>query len=106
MQETILTHAVITSATNSVETYRTSAAALLEQLDGIVNALTANNFNGDASVGYKVFYDQKVRPAIANLTDAQSSLMVSIKSMLEGIEAQMLNTTDPQLGEYNKNPEA
>ena len=73
----------------------------------IISTLTASNFNGDASDGYKVFYTQKVVPALTeNLTAPQNSLMASLKDMLTGIETQLLDTVDPQLGENNKNPGA
>lgn len=103
----ILTHAIISNATEKVDAYMTSVNGIYEELNGIISALTASNFNGDASDGYKVFYTQKVVPAITeNLSAPQSSLMASLKDMLAGIETQLLDTVDPQLGENNKNPGA
>lgn len=103
----ILTHAIIASAIEKVDAYTTSANSLYDELNGIINALTATNFNGDASDGYKVFYNEKVVPAVTqNLTDPTSSLMASIKNMLESIQTQLLDTVDPQLGDNNKNPGA
>lgn len=103
----ILTHAVISSATEKVDTYVTSVNGIYDELNGIISTLTASNFNGDASDGYKVFYTQKVVPALTeNLTAPQNSLMASLKDMLTGIETQLLDTVDPQLGENNKNPGA
>lgn len=103
----ILTHAIISSATEKVDTYMTSVNGIYEELNGIISTLTASNFNGDASDGYKVFYTQKVVPALTeNLTAPQNSLMASLKDMLTGIETQLLDTVDPQLGENNKNPGA
>lgn len=102
---TILTSAIITSAKDSVDTYVTTVSNLSNQLDGIMKTLTSTNFTGDASVGYNEFYTQKVVPAInANLTDPGNSLTASIKSMLENIQQQLLNTVDPQLGDNNRNP--
>ncbi len=104
---TILTHATIASAIEKVDSYTVSANGLFEELSGIINTLTATNFNGDASDGYKVFFAEKVVPALTqNLTDPSSSLMASIKSMLESIQTQLLDTVDPQLGDNNKNPSA
>jgi hypothetical protein len=103
----ILTHAIISSATEKVDTYVTSVNGIYDELNGIISTLTASNFNGDASDGYKVFYTQKVVPALTeNLTAPQNSLMASLKDMLTGIETQLLDTVDPQLGENNKNPGA
>lgn len=103
----ILTHATIASATEKVDTYIASANALFEELSGVISTLTATNFNGDASDGYKVFFTEKVVPALTqNLTDPSSSLMASIKGMLESIQTQLLDTVDPQLGDNNKNPGA
>lgn len=103
----ILTHAIISNATEKVDAYMTSVNGIYEELNGIISALTASNFNGDASDGYKVFYTQKVVPAITeNLSAPQGSLMASLKDMLTGIKTQLLDTVDPQLGENNKNPGA
>ena len=101
----ILTHAIIASATEKVDTYVTTANGLYEELQGVVTNLTSANFNGDASDGYKVFFTEKVTPALTeNLTAPGSSLMASIKSILETIQNQLLDTVDPQLGETNQNP--
>ena len=102
---TILTSAIIEGAKGSVDTYVSTIEALNSELEGIINALTANDFNGDASVGYKEFYTKTVVPAVTdNLTQQGNSLTASIKSMLDNIQQQLLNTVDPQLGENNKNP--
>lgn len=101
----ILTHAIITSATEKVDAYVTTANGLYDELSGIISTLTASNFNGDASDGYKAFFTEKVIPALTeNLTDPSSSLTASIKSILESIQTQLLDTVDPELGENNKNP--
>lgn len=103
----ILTHAIITSATEKVDTYVTTANGLFEELSGVIANLTSTNFTGDASDGYKFFYTEKVVPALTeNLTDPASSLTASIKSMLDSIKTQLLDTVDPNLGDNNKNPGA
>lgn len=102
---TILTGAIVENAKSSVDTYVATIGGLNDQLESIINTLTGSNFNGDASLGYKDFYTNSVLPAITeNLTDQSSSLTASIKSMLENIQQQLLNTVDPQLGENNRNP--
>ena len=102
---TILTSAIIQNATNSVDTYIGSVTGLNDQLSTVIGTLTTTNFTGEASNGYKEFYDSKVVPAITeNLTQQGTSLTASIKSMLESIQQQLLNTVDPQLGDNNRNP--
>lgn len=101
----ILTHAIIANAEGTVDTYTASANGLYDELNGIIATLTSSNFNGDASDGYKAFFTEKVVPALTqNLTDPNSSLMASIKNMLESIQSQLLDTVDPKLGESNRNP--
>ena len=101
----ILTHAIIANATEKIDSYIASANGLFDELDGVINTLTSANFNGDASDGYRFFFTERVVPAITtNLTDPSASLMAGIKSMLESIQTQLLDTVDPQLGENNRNP--
>lgn len=102
---TILTKAIITSATEKVDTYISTANSLYEELQGVINSLTTANFNGDASDGYKEFFTSKVTPALTeNLTAPNSSLTAGIKSILESIQTQLLDTVDPDLGNVNRNP--
>ena len=102
---TILTHAIISSATEKVDAYVTTANGLYEELSGVIAALTGSNFNGDAAEGYKVFFTEQVIPALTdNLTAPSESLMAGVKSILESIQTQLLDTVDPQLGESNSNP--
>lgn len=102
---TILTSAIVESAKSSVDTYVSTVNGLNGELEGILNTLTGGNFTGDASNGYRDFYTTKVLPAITeNLINQGNSLTASIKSMLDNIQQQLLNTVDPQLGENNRNP--
>ena len=102
---TILTHAIVANINGAVDNYVTQAQGLASELDGIINTLTGNNFNDDASDGYKAFYTTKVVPAITeNLTSPEGSLTASIKQIMQTIEQQLLDTVDPQLGENNRNP--
>lgn len=102
---TILTHAIISSATETVDTYVATANELYEELSGAIDTLTGSNFNGDAADGYKVFFTEQVTPALTeNLTAPGESLMTGIKNILESIQTQLLDTVDPQLGENNSNP--
>lgn len=100
---TILSSAIVDSAKSIVDTYVASISALNGELENIINTLTGNNFVGDASLGYKEFYTNKVLPAITeNLIEQGNSLTASIKSMLDNIQQQLLNTVDPQLGDSNR----
>ena len=103
----VLTHAIIASAIEQVDSYRTAADGLFEELQGVINALTASDFVGDAANGYKEFFTTKITPALTEqLSAPQGSLLAGIKSMLEGIQAQLMDTVDPQLGDSNRNPGA
>lgn len=103
----ILTHAIIYSATQAVDSYIATADGLYNELNGVINTLIGTNFNGDASNGYKAFFNAKVVPALTeNLTGPSGSLMASIKNILDSIQTQLLDTVDPQLGENNQNPGA
>lgn len=100
----VLTHAIITNSIEAVDSYIATAKGLRDELDGVISVLTSTNFTGDASNGYSAFYANKVIPAIAdNLTDGANSLTAGIKNLLEGIQEQLLDTVDPQLGDNNQN---
>lgn len=100
----VLTHAIINNAKEKVDTYVTTANGLYEELAGVIAGLSAN-FVGDAADGYSEFFTTKISPALTeNLTGVGSSLMASVKGLLDSIESTMLDTVDPQLGEVNKNP--
>lgn len=102
---TILTHAIIANATEKVDAYIATTNGLYEELSGVIATLTASNFNGDAAEGYKVFFNEQVTPALTeNLNAPSTSLMAGVKSILESIQTQLLDTVDPQLGETNSNP--
>ena len=95
----ILTHQNIAEATSAVNSYKSAADGLFNQLKGHIDSLTTENFNGDASNGYKVFFDTKVTPA---LTENLITLADGINSMLESIQTQLLDTVDPELGNSNQ----
>lgn len=102
---TILTSAIVDGAKGAVDSYITSINSLNGELESILNTLTGDSFTGEASNGYRDFYTTKILPAITeNLIDQGKSLTASIKSMLDNIQQQLLNTVDPQLGENNRNP--
>lgn len=101
---TILTGAIIDGAKAQVDNYITTTKGLYTQLSNTVTKLVTQDFTGDASNGYRQFYEQKVVPAITtNLTDGEKSLMVMINDLLEDIKKQLLYTLDPDMGENNRN---
>lgn len=101
----ILTSANIQNAISAVDSYVSTATGLFNELETTINNLTASNFMGDASNGYKEFFTKQATPALTtNLTDPSASLTASIKNMLESIKEQLLDTVDPQLGDNNRNP--
>ncbi len=103
----ILTSAVIESAKGSVSTYVSTAQQLYSELSSVVNNLTSSGFIGDASEGYKVFFNTKVTPAIVtSLTEPQGSLTAGINGMLDTIKQQLLDSVDPGLGKLNQDPGA
>ena len=102
---TILTSAIIKNATAEVDAYVATAIGLEQQLDQIMKGLIGTDFSGDAANGFNIFYTQQVQPALNDyLTAQQTSLMAGLKSILDGIETQLLLQVDPQLGQNNQNP--
>lgn len=101
---TILTSAIVEGAKGAVDDYVTKVTELNEELKSIISKLTSESFTGEAANGYNDFYTTKVIPAITeNLTEGGESLTASIKSLLDNIQQQLLNTVDPQMGENNRN---
>ena len=101
----ILTSAIIEDAKTSVSTYVSTTQELYSELQSIIDRLTVSGFVGDASDGYKEFFNTKITPAIVNnLTEPQGSLTAGITGMLDSIKAQLLDTVDPGLGKLNRNP--
>lgn len=100
----VLTHAIIANATETVNTYISTANSLYQELEGVMSGLSAN-FSGDAADGYREFFTTKVTPALTdNLTAPESSLMAGVLTLLSAIQETMLDTVDPQLGDVNRNP--
>lgn len=101
----ILNHTILNEAAGAVDAYISTVRNLNTELENLIQVLTSNDFVGDASDGYKTFYQQKVLPAITtNLVEGEKSLAAGIKGMLDNIGTQLLDTVDPKLGENNQNP--
>ena len=104
MPNTVLTKEIITNAKQKVDRYSTDAQQLFTQLQTTINNLTANNFIGSSSDGFNTFFTTKVTPALTtNLYGETGSLMEGIKSLLDSIEEQLIDTVDDQLGQHNQN---
>ena len=101
---TVLTKAIINSATDAVDTYIGTANSIANDLNLLISGLTGENFKGDAADGYTTFYTEKVVPAVTENLTGTNSLMKSIKTILDSIQTQLLDTLDPQLGDFNRNP--
>ncbi len=102
---TILSKQTIENAKAEVAAYVTQADQLFSELQQKIQSLTASGFIGDAADGYNEFFTQMATPALTtNLTGAEGSLMTGIRTLLENIESQLIDTVDTQLGENNRNP--
>lgn len=100
---TILTHAIVENAKGAVDSYNTTIRGLNDELGSIMSTLTGNDFSGDAATGFNEYYTTKVLPAVTeSLTDEGTSITSSIKTLLDNIQQQLLDTMDPQLGENNR----
>lgn len=103
-QTTKLTQAIITAATTAVDDYNKTTDQLRENLDtAIVDLLKQDCFSGDAAIGFKHFYDNTVTPA---LKVSLPSLTKAINDILTNVGKTFLDTVDPDLGEFNKDPGA
>ena len=98
-----LTREIITNATTAVTNYGNAADGYFGEIKSLIETLTTNDYFGDGSTGYKVFFDNKITPALTtNLTDPTSSLMAGIKTMLSNIQTTLMDTVDPQIGNSNQ----
>lgn len=103
---TRLTSTIIDNAKESVQAYINTVGALNSDLDGVLSQLRLS-YAGDASDGYMEFYNTRVQPTITeNLIGTGASLTANILSILDNIKQQLLDTVDPQLGDYNRNPDS
>lgn len=105
----VLSDTIINNSKEAVDAYITKANSYAGELQSLLDRMTAGegtagNFTGEASNGYMDFYKNNVIPALTtNLTTGSTSLMESIKSMLESIRAELLGHVDPTLGDNNRN---
>jgi len=101
---TALTKAIVENANSSIDAYVTTATQLFSNLEQTINNLTSSDFIGAASNGYKVFFTKKIQPALTTqLTDPGASLTATLKSMMDQIKTNLLDTVDENLGKENEN---
>lgn len=104
---TILSKQTIENAKAEVAAYVAQADELYSKLQQTIQTLSSSGFIGAAADGYNEFFTSKATPALTqNLTAPDGSLMAGIKTLLENIESQLIDTVDAQLGEQNKDPGA
>ena len=102
-----LTVQIVDNAKQAVDDYITTTNSLVQDLTDAINNLTAQQFTGDASEGFKAFYTEKILPAITeNLSTSESSVMAGIKKIMDSISQNLISTVDPGLGDANRNPSA
>ncbi len=99
---TILSKQTIENAKTAVDDYIKNIGELNQELDKIMKNLS-NDFVGEAATGYKTFYDSKVLPAIEDNLIGNNSLAGNIKTMLDNIEQQLIDTVDTTIGKNNQN---
>lgn len=100
---TILSTADITAAKTAVSQYISTGETLFGSLSSIIEELRTSGFIGEASDGYKVFFDSLEKVLKTDLIVGDDSLMGSINGMLVSIQNSFLAEVDPQLGQANRN---
>ena len=94
----------VEKAKEAIDTYITTATQNFSNLQSLINSLTSKEFTGDAANGFKTFFTNKITPILTtNLTDPGQSLTASLKTMLDNIKTNLLDTVDKQLGDQNAN---
>lgn len=92
----------VENAKKAIDTYITTATQQFEALKSLIDTLTSAEFTGDAANGFKTFFTNKITPVLTtNLTDPGQSLTASLKTMLDNIKTNLLDTVDKQLGDQN-----
>jgi len=90
------------------QTFRSQVKGFLDELDGTVNTLLSNDFQGEAADGFREFYEKNIKAFLSDggafdqymsMFDKESDgLFDSIEKTLIGGEG-----LDPALGENNRN---
>lgn len=97
-----ITPEMMNNALNVISDYRKTTVDLHKQLDETVAALIPGNFSGNAADGFKIFYENKIEPAVGDgLTNLLDSLQKMCDGILEAIPKDSVGLDD-QLAEENK----
>lgn len=92
----------VLNAKNAVAVYKNTCEDIFKNLNNDITNLIASGFLGNASDGYKEFYDQ-IAPAIStNITGDTDSVIYLLNTILDLVQ-QMLNPVDTKMEETNRN---
>jgi len=97
-----VTPEMMNNALNVISDYRTKTVDLHTQLSDTVTTLIPGNFSGNAADGFKIFYENKIEPAVG---EGLTKLLDSLQKMCEGILQAIPQDSvglDDQLAEENK----
>jgi uncharacterized protein YukE len=95
-----ITPEMMDEAIKAITTYRTSAESLHSNIQTEVETLTASDFTGSASNGFKSFYEEKIHPVTG---EALNQLLQALEDICKSIKAAIPDTegVDEQLGTAN-----
>lgn len=97
-----ITPEMMNNALNVISDYRTKTVDLHTQLSDTVTTLIPGNFSGNAADGFKIFYENKIEPAVGEgLTKLLDSLQKMCEGILEAIPKDSVGLDD-LLAEENK----
>ncbi|MBS5935272.1 Proteins of 100 residues with WXG [Anaerosporobacter mobilis DSM 15930] len=97
-----ITPEMMNNALNVISDYRKKTVDLHTQLSDTVATLIPSNFSGNAADGFKIFYENKIEPAVGEgLTNLLDSLQKMCEGILQAIPQDSVGLDD-QLAEENK----
>lgn len=96
-----ITPEMMRNALSVIEEFKTKTNNLHTQLTETVNTLVANDFTGNASDGFKYFYENKIEPAAG---DGLTKLITALHDIVQGTLEAIPDTDglDDNLGDGNK----
>ena len=103
---TILTSQIIVNSKGAVDDYSTKAVNKFDELQGVIDGIKGVSFRGEGFNGYEDYFKQKITPALTENLTGPNSVMEGLKKILDDVNNQLLEITDPNIGEYNRNPSA
>ena len=96
-----ITPEMMKNALSVIDDYRTQTTNLHTQLSDEVANLIPSSFSGNASIGFKAFYTDKIEPAVG---EGLTQLLDALRDICQGTLDAIPETDglDDQLGEGNK----